>query len=533
MTVDTAETRAPAPLTPTRRSALRVAGAGTLAAGAAVALPAGAGAASSRRQRFLPGRYARTTVLGTQARHLVNRFSYGITPGLAAEVRAAGGHLAWFDRQLATAYDGSADGLCDWWPDLHLDSQALWSRSKMGVRGGWEVMYDYGNRSLMRRMTSPRQVLEVMTEFWENHFHVPLNVDSIYVYRIQYGEAIRAGALGRFEDLLKVTATHPAMGMYLGNARSTKAHPNENQGRELLELHTVGVGSYGEDDVKNAARVLTGYRADLYGTWEAAYSPKDHWTGPVQVMGFSHENADPDGRAVAEALLGYLARHPATARRIATKLVRTFVSDVVPAGLVDRLAATYLAHDTEIVPVLRELVRSPEFKSSVDAKVRDADEDLLATYRVLGVEVKRPVDDASAANQVYWQTATIGLAPFTWPRPDGQPVDGASWSSPTRALSSMTVHWDIVNGWWPGSAVRFPRARSWMPRARPMAFRDLVDHLSRRLLHRPSTSLLLRACCDAADVEPEALIGPRSPLFRDAWPRVIATVLDSPAFYQR
>jgi hypothetical protein len=193
----------------------------------------------------------------------------------------------------------------------------------------------------------------------------------------------------------------------------------------------------------------------------------------------------------------------------------------------------YLANDTAIVPVLRALVRSPEFKSSVDKKVRDGDEDVLATYRLLGVGVKKPRSDASAANQVYWQTASLGLAPLTWPRPDGQPVDNASWSSPTRALASMSFHWDMINGWWPGDAVAFPRPRSWMPRTKPMEFRDLVDHLSRRLLQRPSTKALLQACCQAAETRPETLIKRGSPIFKESWPRVVATVLDSPAFYQR
>jgi uncharacterized protein DUF1800 len=520
---------------PTRRRALRLAGgaatAGTLAVTGAA--PSASAEPRAKRISYRPGRYPSTRVLREPARHLVNRFSYGITPQLAAEVNAAGGHLAWFDRQLATAYDGSADNLCEWWPDLHRDAVDLWTRTTGGVRGGWEVMWDYGNRVLMRRMTSPRQVLEVMTEFWENHLHVPINSDNIFTLRVDYGDVVRRHALGRFEDLLQAAAVHPAMLMYLGAATSTKAHPNENLGRELLELHTVGIGNYGEDDVKGSARILTGHRVDLYKTWAGYYAPGDHWTGPVQVMGFSHANAAADGQAVSAAYLSYLAHHPATARRIATKLARAFVSDAVPSSLVDRLAAVYLANDTAIIPVLRALVRSPEFRSSVDKKLRDGDEDVLATYRLLGVGVKKPKTDASAANQVYWQVAMLGLAPLNWPRPDGQPVDNAAWSSPTRALASMTFHWDMINGWWPGDAVSFPRPRSWLPRTKPMQFRDLVDHLSRRLLHRPSTAALLKACCQAAEIRPETRVGRHSAVFGDVWPRVVATVLDSPAFYQR
>nr|WP_232523056.1 DUF1800 domain-containing protein [Nocardioides sp. MAH-18] len=521
------------PDVPTRRRALRLAGGAAGTAVVATGAAAAPAVATRPKVSYRPGRYPQTAILKPAARHLVNRFSYGITPRLAAEVRAAGGHLAWFDQQLATAYDGSADNLCDWWPDLHLDAVTLWERNRMGIRGGWEVMWDYGNRVVMRRMTSPRQVLEVMTEFWENHFHVPTTFDNIHVSRIGYGETIRQRALGRFEDLLQATVVHPAMLTYLGAATSTKAHPNENLGRELLELHTLGIGSFGEDDVKSSARILTGHRVDLYNTWAAYYAPQDHWTGPVSVAGFSDPNADADGRDLVRRYLTYLAHHPATARRIATKLARAFVSDSVPASLVDQLAAVYLQNDTAIAPVLRTLVRSAEFRSAIDKKVRDADEDVVATYRVLGVGVKPPRTEASAANQVYWQTALLGLAPFTWPRPDGQPVDNASWSSATRALASMAFHWDMVNGFWPGDSVQFPRKRSWLARGRSMVFRDLVDHLSRLLLHRESTRGLLEACCVAVNAHPDDEVGPGSPVLQSRMPRLVATVLDSPAFYHR
>ncbi|MEP9363481.1 DUF1800 domain-containing protein [Nocardioides sp. CN2-186] len=488
---------------------------------------------AAKRKKYRPGRYAATPLLSTPARHLANRFSYGITPGLMAEIEAAGGHLAWFDQQLATAYDGSANNLCDWWPDLHRDALDLYQRNTSGIRAGWEVMYDYAARSLLRRITSPRQVLEVMTEFWENHFHVPTNVDSIYTFRAEYGELVRQHALGRVEDLLKAAVLHPAMTFYLGAYASTKTHPNENLGRELLELHTVGLGNYTEEDVKNSARILTGYRIDAYKTWIPSYDPTVHWIGPVQVMGFSDANVTPDGQEMTGRYLSYLAHHPATARRIATKLAHCFVSDNPPAPLVERLAQVYLDNDTEIVPVLRALVQSTEFRAAVDAKVRDADEDIIAAYRVLGIEIAPPTTASSAANWVNSQVAALGLAPFTWPRPDGQPVDNASWASPTRALASMAQHWNLAGGGWPTADVTYrPRSR-WLPHRGGMQFRDLVDHLSRLLLHRESTETLLRACCQAAELEPTSLVYTTSDLFTWRWPRLAAAILDSPDFYVR
>lgn len=515
-------------LTPSRRQALRLAGGATLAAGAAVSTSAAP--ATAAKSKYRPGRYSATPILDVQARHLVNRFSYGITPELAAEVRSAGGHLAWFDQQLATAYDGSADNLCDWWPGLHLGAAALWKAHGDGSRPGWRTFWEYGSRSLVQRLTSPRQVLEVVAEFWENHFHVPTIADNVFVYRVPYGEVIRRHALGRFEDLLREAVLAPAMLMYLNAATSTRTHPNENLGRELLELHTVGIGNYTEDDVKNAARILTGWRLDLYKSWGQSYVPADHWTGPVRVMGFTDQNAAADGQDLTRRFLSYLAHHPATARRVATKLARQFIADDVPPGLIERLASTYLAHDTAIRPVLRELIRSVEFKSAVDQKLRDGDEDVLATYRLLGVQVQQPTTDESVANAMHWRVAALGLAPWTWPRPDGQPVDARSWSSPTRALASMALHWNVASSW-PQREVTYRSPQAWLPRS-SMDLRDLVDHLSRLLLHRPSTAALLRSCCEAVELEPSTPVSARSDLFAWRWPRLVAAILDSPAFYQ-
>ena len=121
-------------------------------------------------------------------------------------------------------------------------------------------MESYQRWLLMRRIRTKRQVQEVMTEFWLNHLNVPANGDATFTWRFDYDRQIRARALGSFRDILYAAVTHPAMGIYLNNAVSTKSHPNENLGRELLELHTVGRGEYTEDDVKNSARILTGWR---------------------------------------------------------------------------------------------------------------------------------------------------------------------------------------------------------------------------------------------------------------------------------
>ena len=305
-------------------------------------------------RRRLPAReLARDARVVGHDRHLVSRFSYGVTQELAAQVRAAGGAQTWFEKQLATAYDGSADGLADWWPDLHLGPQALWDQQVAETRGGYRVMYDYGRRLLVRRLISPRPVLEVMQEFWENLLNVPANGDSQFTWRARYGDVIRKRALGRFDKLLPAAIIHPAMLIYLNGANSTKDHPNENLARELLELHTVGVGAFDEDDVKAAARILTGYRIDDRKT-----GPSPTTAGPRHREGAGARLHPPptrrrDGRAVTAEFLRYLARHPKTARRIARRLAIAFVSDDPPPALVERLAKVYLANGTAIKPVLR------------------------------------------------------------------------------------------------------------------------------------------------------------------------------------
>lgn len=484
--------------------------------------------AHDRRQKLLP----------SAGRHLVGRFSYGLTPALAAQVRRAGGAHAWFEKQLhpSSVHDGAADGLRAWWPSLSRGATQLWHRQRDGVEGGWEVMLDYQRWLLMRRIRSRRQVLEIVTELWENHFNVPVTGDAQCFWRVDYGDVIRAGALGRFDALLHAVTTHPAMLINLDNVSSSSSHPNENLGRELLELHTVGRGEYTEDDVKDSARILTGWSVDMWDTFDPEYRTRWHSRGPVRVMDFAHPNADADGRDVTKAYLTYLAHHPATAHRVARRLAVKFVGDAPSDGLVEHLAQVYLDHRTAIRPVLRALVRSREFERSAGLKVRDPGEDLVATYRALDVRVHRPpgtADDGRyAANQLLWQAASIGTKPFDWPRPDGQPIDNQSWASPSRMLSSMSVHMDLAGTWWPTAGATYHSAAWWVPHF-PIRFDLLVDHLSRRILHRRSTPQLLQACCEAVDVRPHERITKDHDLVRWTMFRLLSTFLDSPAFLTR
>jgi hypothetical protein len=486
---------------------------------------------------FAPRRHqGRDQLLADADRHLVSRFSYGITPKLAKDVRRAGGAQRWFERQLSPKgiKDKPTDKIAHWWPSLHRSPADLWQRQSDGIEGGWEVMDDYARWVLMRRMTSKRQLLEVMTEFFENHLHVAAVGDPQFVHRVDYGNTIRKHALGRFDQLLRATTTHPAMLIYLGAGESTKEHPNENLGRELLELHTVGAGHYSEKDVRDSARILTGYSVDYWETWRAKYNADDHYRGKVKVKGFKDKNGKIIGKATTSAYLRYLAHHKDTAEHLAYKLCVKFIDDKPSKALVRHLAKVYLENDTAIVPVLRALVASPAFQHAAGNKVRDPGEDLVATYRVLGVKIKPPVGeeaDGSALQALVWQSDSIGIAPFSWGPPNGQPIDNESWSSPARLMASMRFHMGASAGW-ADEATGYRKPEQWLPGKHPR-FDELVDHLCQQLLHKESSKKLLKACCTAVDVKPYDPIDKDHDLVKWQFPQLLTTLLDSPDHLSR
>jgi len=204
-------------------------------------------------------------------RHLLNRFSFGCTQDLAAEAAAAGGAHAWFEAQLmpASVPDPFGDAMQDWWPHLSMTPGQLQAADDAGTLDSGEVPQDLIRWSLMRRAYSKRQLFETMVSFWLDHLRVTVSTFGTWAVRIEHDTAVRKRALGRFDDMLPEVVLGRAMGCYLDNFKSTARRLNENLGRELLELHTVGrEAGYTESDVLDAARVLTGYRVDLAGTWD-------------------------------------------------------------------------------------------------------------------------------------------------------------------------------------------------------------------------------------------------------------------------
>jgi uncharacterized protein (DUF1800 family) len=424
------------------------------------------------------------TSLSAADRHLIKRFSWGFTPALAAQVKAAGGGQAWFAKQLTPAKvaDAPGDDIDTWFPSLRFTPKQIFQNQDNDVQGSWEVATDHSRWTVARRVASNRQVHEVMVDFWSNLLNVSLFHDDAIFWRMDYDRVIRANALTSFESLLQAAITHPAMGLYLDNAFSSKEAPNENLGRELLELHTVGVDAgYTEDHVKASARMLTGYRVDVWWpSFRAFYDTTWHDTQPVKVLGFSHANRSADGRAATLAYLSYLARHPATVNRLARRLCAKFVSDQPTAAIVRAVTRAYVANNTAIKPTLRALVNHPDFAAGAGKKVRTPDEDYVATVRSLGIRPRKPVDDGSFANAMYWQYSECGQPPYEWPAPNGYPEADGAWASAGRVLTSFTMHRDLAARWWPTEGAAFPTYASMLP-TMPATLGQIIDHQSRRM----------------------------------------------------
>jgi len=276
------------------------------------------------------------------------------------------------------------------------------------------VVTELQRGKLLRAVYSERQLYEVMVDFWENHFSIFANKDDDRYLLTGYDrETIRPFAMERFRDLLGATAHSPAMLFYLDNWRSSVPRPyaatkdkpagidgglNENYARELMELHTLGVdGGYTQKDVQEVARCFTGWtiqKPNEQGLF--LYRPGLHDDGEKIVLG--HRILPGGGPADGERVLDILATHPATARFIATKLARRFISDEPPPSIIDRAAAVFLKTDGSIRETLRAIITSPEFFSpaAYRAKMRSPFEYVAASMRALNAETDgdRPVLDA-------------------------------------------------------------------------------------------------------------------------------------------
>jgi uncharacterized protein (DUF1800 family) len=283
---------------------------------------------------------------------------------------------------------------------------------------------------------------ERLVWFWSNHFCV--NQEKTVMAGAYEREAIRPHVSGRFADMLLAAEGHPAMLLYLDNAQSIGPNSiaginrdkglNENLAREILELHTLGVRTvYTQDDVTNFAKVLTGWTirqtlSDPDHGGEFVYIKRAHEPGLETVIGKDYDDTGPEqGRAV----LADLARHPATAKHIATKMACHFIADDPPPALVNRLAQRFLGTDGDLKEMARALIASPEAWEPQQAKIKRPGEWIVAALRATGIsgDIQRIVGGMALLGEPLWRP----------PAPKGFSDDNAAW------LDGLAQRLDIAN----------------------------------------------------------------------------------------
>jgi uncharacterized protein (DUF1800 family) len=453
--------------------------------------------------------------------HALSRLTFGPRPGDVARVRAVGLE-SWIDRQLEpTRLDDTecADRLRGL-STLTLSTGALQrayprpdKQTLEMVKSGEMSRRDLMDRfpadkrparitaelaaaRLVRAVESEQQLQEVMVDFWFNHFNVHSAKGEVRWYVTSYErDVIRPHALGRFPDLLRATARHPAMLFYLDNWLSTRddfvvpagpnrgrrAGLNENYARELMELHTLGVdGGYTQRDVTEVARAFTGWTIDRpRDDARFVFRPRMHDPDSKVVLG---TRLGPGaGQADGERVLSLLTRHPATARFIATKLVRRFVADDPPPALVERVATTFRATDGDVRQMLRTIVTAPEFWSA-DArrsKIKKPFEYVASAVRAVGARV-----DARGGQALARAAGEIGEPLYDAQPPTGYPDRAEAWVNAGALLARMNFALALTQARLPGVSVDLSRVVGETAGAPESA----LDRLLAALLHGQATA---------------------------------------------
>ena len=436
----------------------------------------------------------------------LNRLTFGPRPGEAQKVRAMGLDK-WIDFQLHpekiddTPFERFADrydilkqdqnDLLKQYADAQrerrmvkrdkTDSTAMSREDRMAIQqiglARRQFMGQLQSERVARAVASNRQLEEVMTDFWLNHFNVFAGKGPPEAYYlVEYErDVIRPNALGKFRDLLEAVAKSPAMLFYLDNARSMadSTRPrlasqrrggvfanqprlqqlrngglNENYGRELLELHTLGVdGGYTQQDVINVARALTGWtiRPPVMGGG-FIFRPEMHDAGDKVVLG--HKLASGRGIEDGEDVLDIVAKSPSTARFIATRLARRFVSDNPPQALINDAAQVFLKTGGDIREVLRTIITSNEFYSqqAFRSKVKSPFEVVVSAMRALNAQ---PDTTARTAQAI----AYLGQPLFGHQAPNGYPETGDAWMNTGAILNRINFGMAVAANRIPGASI--------------------------------------------------------------------------------
>ena len=463
-----------------------------------------------------------------QVQQVLNRLGFGPRPGDVAKVRAMGVDQ-YIAQQLdpARIEDGAAERLLASYEMLNRptrDIVALYEETQVAIRRqqkmtpaddsssrrdirqellrdnpemrdklrqNQRVLGDVTSAKVARAVASERQLQEVMTDFWSNHFTVFAGKGITRLFIPEYDrDVIRPNALGKFRDLLGAVAKSPAMLFYLDQwqsaadsthetlanarqrgraaqlarrARAGQLTPeqmqrlqqvagrrrglNENYARELMELHTLGVdGGYTQKDIIEVARALTGWTMNPRGEARFVFQPQIHDADEKIVLG--RKLAAGRGIEDGEDVLDIVARHPSTAKFIARKLAVRFVSDAPPQALVDRAAQTFLRTDGDIREVVRTIVTSPEFfsRAAYRSKVKSPFELVTSAMRALGAQ---PDTTPRSAQMV----AFLGAPIYGHQAPNGWPETGDAWMNSGAILNRINFGLALAAGRLPGASL--------------------------------------------------------------------------------
>lgn len=442
----------PAASGPSRRAALGI------AAGGGIALTALGRATPAQAAPVHPMSPVLPAVIGDLAKsldlasskewHLARRACPAPTKAIVADIKKLG-TTAWIDKQLAwtTISDKTADKLIK----KHLSfttmtaSQLVKASNNEAWRGGKALSIS----RTIRQVFTKRYLYESMVDTMADHLYVCADGKAGHLAAWFDWAVIRKHALGKFSDMLYAAVRHPGLLVYLDNQYNSADNPNENLGRELLELHTVGVEDadgnprYTEDDVRSSALLLTGHGIKAWNKLTYKFRPEEHHFGELTILGKTYPNAEGEGPATLKAYLYDLAHHRGTAEHIARRLATRFVSDTPSDALVTKLANVYEANDTSLAAVLRALLLSDEFADEVGSKWRRPQE-TMATM----IKARRPYTIKTGKGEtqtknlwsitgtVQWLLYLEGHEPRMWPVVNGYPDKAGAWMGTAALLSS-------------------------------------------------------------------------------------------------
>jgi uncharacterized protein (DUF1800 family) len=404
--------------------------------------------------------------------HVLRRLTFGATPDLAAHARAIGVE-AFIEEQLNPEKldDSQVSQMLSGFTTLTLSPADRLQLSQKGLPA-----QELTAATLLREAYSPRQLYELVVDFWSNHFNIYIAKDLCRVLKTDDdAQVIRANAMGKFSDVLNASAHSPAMLVYLDQASSNKNVPNENYARELMELHTISVAAlYGPSDVVDVARAFTGWtlagpKSTNPAPGSFIYRPQIHDDGEKTILDL-HLPAG-QGEKDGQQVLDYLSRHPLTAQFISTKLARRFVADNPPAALVDHLAATFTATGGDTRAMLNAMFASPEFRSASGQKFKRPLEFFISALRVSGADI------GSQPGPLYQQLRLLGQLPFEWLMPNGYPDLGPYWATTGGLLNRWNFGMRLMSNQFKGTHVDLQAATRDAASAG-----DVVDVLSLRFI---------------------------------------------------